>query len=112
LTPKPPKPFNVSFQALIEFDWICPHCRQRNQSRRDFRTEYLTAKCGVCHFWTPFDYHRSSDAPPAARALDGVNLGPARAERSAVRIPKVAVPGIHRKFAQKQRRQHAGDTLK
>jgi len=96
-----PKPFNITFIALIEFDWHCPQCKAPNHSRRPSNTEYLSAKCGKCHFWTLLDYHRYTDAPPAARALDGIHLGSTR-----------GTPGIPAKFAQKPRRQHASGTQK
>lgn len=101
MPPKNPKPFNIVFVALIVFDWHCPRCSQLNSSQRASSTEYLAAKCGHCHFWTILDYHRVSDAPPAALALARVHLGETQAP-----------PGIRRKFAQKQHRQDAGDNLK
>lgn len=68
---------------------------------RQARDEYLTAKCGHCHKYYSFDYHRETDAPPAALALDTVQLGPTRNQ-----------PGSHRKNQQRTSKKHARDTLK
>lgn len=107
-----PKPYNIRFAATIRAHWNCPSCRTHNTSVRNSRDEYLSAKCGSCHSHYILDYHRSTDAPPEALALDHPDVAAAiRTERAAQMLYSYQ-PRIPRKSAQKLQRRHAGDSLK
>jgi transcription elongation factor Elf1 len=72
--PPAPKPQNMVLVFNLVYNWTCPRCHKENRSRTPHTTEYLTARCGHCHFWTALDYHRETDAPPAALRLEAITL--------------------------------------